>query len=111
MNNQQQNMASLAHASTYAGFLIPGGNFIVPAVILITHKDDDFVVEHAKEAVNFQISMLLLLAVLSFFSLGLIGIPFWLAALGFSVVMPVVGALAVARGDQFRYPLTLRLIQ
>ena len=50
--------ATFTHLSTLAQYFIPFGNFIFPLVIWSsTKKDSEFIDNHGKQAVNFQLSI------------------------------------------------------
>ena len=60
LDNHQKNIATFIHLSTFSRFLIPFGNFIGPLVLWIANKDkSEFIDRHGKQALNFQISILL----------------------------------------------------
>lgn len=63
MNNQSPNqdktVAALIHLSTFTQFFFPFGNFIFPLIFWTAKKNDPFVNEHGKQALNFQISLFL----------------------------------------------------
>ncbi|WZL89181.1 DUF4870 domain-containing protein [Salinimicrobium sp. 3283s] len=63
MNNQSTNpdktVAALIHLSTFSQFFFPFGNFIFPLIFWTAKKNDPFVNEHGKQALNFQISLFL----------------------------------------------------
>ncbi len=107
-------LAMFTHLSILIGFIIPFFGLIVPIVVWITKKDsDELATANAKEAINFQISVLL-------WSLLLVGLAFlgpmlWVAAvlavvmmIAF-IVLPIVAAVKANGGDQYRYPLTAHL--
>jgi len=72
-NNNHTNVATFIHLSTFTRFLIPFGNFIGPLVLWIINKDkSQFIDAHGKEAINFQISILVYSLII-----GLITIPFF----------------------------------
>lgn len=53
-------MATCIHLSTFARFVFPLGNFIAPIVLWVINKGkSSFVDEHGKQAINFQLSILL----------------------------------------------------
>lgn len=52
-------VASLIHISTFSKYLLPFGNFILPLILWSAKKNDPFVNEHGKQALNFQISIFL----------------------------------------------------
>ena len=63
MNNQSsrpdKTVAALLHLSTFTQFFFPFGNFIFPLIFWTAKKNDPFVNEHGKQALNFQISLFL----------------------------------------------------
>lgn len=72
IDNHQKNIATFIHLSTFSRFIIPLGNFIGPIILWIANKDKStFVDEHGKQAINFQISILLYVIIL-----GILSIPF-----------------------------------
>jgi uncharacterized Tic20 family protein len=99
---------------------------LIGAIVMwrIRAKHSPFLDDHGREAVNFQISMLIylvggsivlaLFTVLTAFIGSIITIP--LAAIGllFLVVLRIVGgvrgAMHAAKGQYYRYPMCLRLI-
>ncbi|QDO94329.1 DUF4870 domain-containing protein [Formosa sediminum] len=73
-SNHQNNIATCIHLSTFSRFFFPFGNFIAPIVLWITNRDkSDFIDRHGKQAINFQLSILLYTIVL-----GMISIPFFI---------------------------------
>jgi hypothetical protein len=79
MNNQTTNpdktIAALIHLSTFTKFFIPFGNFIFPLILWTAKKQDPFVDEHGKQAINFQISIFLYFIMLV--CIGISGIVFF----------------------------------
>ena len=56
----QKNLAAAMHLSTFSKFFIPLGNFILPLILWMMNKDkSEFVDAHGKQAINFQLSLLL----------------------------------------------------
>lgn len=74
ITNHQKNIASFIHLSTFSRFIIPFGNFIGPIILWITNKEkSEFIDAHGKQAINFQISILLYALIL-----GALTIPFFI---------------------------------
>ena len=74
VDNHQKNLATFIHLSTFSRFIIPFGNFIGPIVLWAANKDkSDFVDKHGKQAINFQISILLYAIII-----GTISVPFFI---------------------------------
>ncbi|WP_425077025.1 DUF4870 domain-containing protein [Psychroserpens sp. S379A] len=73
-DNHQKNIATFIHLSTFSRFIIPFGNFIGPIILWMANKEkSEFVDAHGKQAINFQMSILLYALVL-----GLLTVPFFL---------------------------------
>ncbi|WCO02611.1 DUF4870 domain-containing protein [Psychroserpens ponticola] len=73
-DNHQKNIATFIHLSTFSRFIIPFGNFIGPIILWMANKEkSEFVDNHGKQAINFQISILLYALVI-----GLLSVPFFI---------------------------------
>ncbi len=92
------------------------GCIIGPLIVWQIKKDEfGFVDEQGKEAVNFQISMLLYLLIsaiiwipLSFICIGAV-IPF--AIIIVDLIFLLIAAVKANDGEHYRYPLTIRFIK
>jgi uncharacterized Tic20 family protein len=74
LDSHQKNIATFIHLSTFSRFIIPLGNFIGPIILWVSNKEkSEFVDAHGKQAINFQISILLYAIIL-----GTISIPFFI---------------------------------
>ena len=108
---EQRQWAFFAHLSALSGLVIPFGNLIGPLIIWQIKKDSmPFVAEHAKEALNFQItvSIALIVSFLLFIVLiGMLLLP--LVGLG-ALILTIIAAVKANNGETYRYPFTLRLI-
>ncbi|MCE2611762.1 DUF4870 domain-containing protein [Flavobacteriaceae bacterium D16] len=72
LTKHERNLAAAIHASTLSRFFIPFGNFLIPLVLwLANRKENSFVDYNGKQALNFQISLLLYSVIL-----GIIAVPF-----------------------------------
>lgn len=101
-------MALLCHL---VGGLI---GFLVPLIIWLIKKDTmPFVDDQGKEALNFQITVLLgyvACTVIGFVTCGvgsLLVLPIWVA----SLVLGIMGGLKANEGIAYRYPFAVRLIK
>jgi uncharacterized Tic20 family protein len=85
--------------------------FFVPLVMwLVKRKESPFLDDHGKEAVNFQISLLvytLAAYILHVICIGVILVP---AISVLAVVGSSLGIAAAHRGEYFRYPACLRFL-
>ena len=100
------------HLSALAGFVVPAlGHVFGPLIVwLIKRGDSPEIDAHGKEALNFQISMLIYNLVSGVLCLVLIGFVFLAVLHILNVIFVIIAALKAGEGQIYRYPLTLRLI-
>ncbi|MGB5608763.1 DUF4870 domain-containing protein, partial [Eudoraea sp.] len=73
LTKHERNLASIIHASTLSKFFIPFGNFLIPLVLWTANKNEQkFVDYNGKQALNFQISLLLYSVILGIISVPLV---------------------------------------
>ena len=105
--------AMFCHLAGLAGYVMPiVGSIIGPLIFWQIKKDEyPFVDEQGKEAVNFQISMVLYAIVSLLLFVICVG-PFLLAAVGVvDIVLLIIAAVKANNGQSYRYPLTIRFIK
>ena len=101
--SDEKTMAILSHILT----LVVG--FIAPLVIYLIKKDESsFIAAHAKESLNFQITITIACIVLA---ITIIGILLIWAVLLVALVLVIVATIRASEGKLYRYPLTIRLIK
>jgi len=104
--------ATFVHLGIAAGLVIPLGNVIAPLVIWLVFKDRSAYVDyHGKEALNFQLTMLLAFAAGLLLIFLLIGIPILILVGLLDLVLSVVAAIRANEGERYRYPISIRFIQ
>lgn len=104
-NNDDKNIATITHLG---GILF---SFILALIVWLLKKDDsEYIAAQAKEALNFQITILLaqfIAGILVWLLIGILLIPIiWLV----NIVLCIIAAISTSKGEDYRYPLTLRLI-
>lgn len=104
-SNDDKNIATITHlAGTVFSF--------VPALIVwvLKKNDSEYLAFQAKEALNFQITILvaqLVAGVLVWILIGFLLLPIiWLL----NIVLCIIAAISTSKGETYRYPFTLRLI-
>lgn len=72
ITKHERNLSAIIHASTFSRYFIPFGNFLLPLVLWMANKSTlPYVDHHGKQALNFQISLLLYSLALVILSLPL----------------------------------------
>ncbi|HEV7424208.1 MAG TPA: DUF4870 domain-containing protein, partial [Candidatus Paceibacterota bacterium] len=96
-------LAMLAHILTIVGSFIP------PLVIYLLKKDESpFVASHARESLNFQITLFIVVVILA---LTIIGILFiWFVGI-IDLILVIVATVRASDNKLYRYPFTIRLIK
>lgn len=100
------NLAMLAHllgiVSSFLGALL---------IWLLKKDQSSFVDDQGKEALNFQITMLLAYMVAGFLTFVLIGLLLMPLLVAANFVLCVLAAVAASKGRRYRYPLAIRLLR
>jgi uncharacterized protein len=109
----ERTWAMLAHLSALVGLLLPLlGIVLGPLVVWLARRDESpFVAEHAKEALNFNISVLIGAVVCGLLMLVFVGFLLGTALFIAWLVMTLVAAIKASEGEIYRYPFSLRLVK
>ena len=103
--------AMCCHLSALLGYLLPFGQLIGPAVVWMAKRErSGFVDAHGREALNFQISVMLYTVVALIACFVLIGFLLLFALVLFHVAMTLYASLRAQQGDAVRYPMALRVL-
>ena len=104
---------AFCHASALLGvFIHVPGHLLAPLIVWLIKRDDAPEIDaHGKEALNFQISMLIYNIVAAFFCLILIGFAFLAILWVLNAVLVIIAAIQASDGKFYRYPMTIRFIQ
>lgn len=100
-----KNIAVLTHLAGTIFSIFPG------LIVWLLKKDENtYITGQAKEALNFQITLLIayfVSTILAFILIGflLMGI-IWIA----NIILCIIAAIAASKGENYRYPFALRLI-
>jgi uncharacterized protein len=108
-------LAALVAAFATSWFAGIAGAIAALVVWLVIRDRSNFAAAHAKEALNFNVSMFLYAVVsvlLVVFTLGLgllVAVPLWIGLALAWVIFTIVAAVKAYDGEIYRYPLTIRL--
>ncbi len=112
-SSDERTYALLLHLSLLAHLVTGGLGVLVPVVMwLIKKGDSPFIDDHGREAINFQISLILytlMTGVLAIITCGVAAILI-IGVYVLAIVGMIMAAGAANRGEYFRYPATIRLI-
>ena len=109
---EERQWAMFAHLSALIGLVIPLGSVIAPLVIWLVKKDTmPFVDDQGKEALNFQITVVIAACISAILIVVLIGILLLFAVGIAAVVLTIIAAIKANEGVAYRYPFTLRLVK
>ena len=104
-SSDDKNIAVITHLAGAMFSVIPG-----LIVWLLKKEDSPYISDQAKEALNFQITVLLIYSVCWVLMFILIGFflmfILWIA----NFVFCIMAAVAASKGETYRYPFALRLI-
>ena len=108
-----------AHWSALVGAFVALA-FLGPLLVLLVKGESPWVRRQAVESLNFQLSMLIygfvgaiLAAVFVFATLGfgaLLVLPVALAFGAWWLVFTIIGSVKASNGEDYRYPLTIRMV-
>lgn len=111
VTDEDRTWGILAHASAFAGLLVPFGNILGPLLVWLIKKDESqFVAENGKQSLNFQITWTVLIVVAGLSILvgvGLLIVP--VLALAW-LILVVIATIRASEEEVYDYPLTIDLI-
>jgi len=101
--SDEKTLALLSHVLT---FVFP---ILAPLIIYLLKKDESsFVAYHAKESLNFQISLFIICFVLFITIVGILLL--WVVGI-LALVLVIVATIRASEGKLYRYPFSIRLIK
>jgi uncharacterized Tic20 family protein len=103
----------LAHLSALAGLVLPMiGNVLGPLAVWLARRDDSaFVAAHAREALNFNITVLIAAVICMMLMLVFVGFLLGTALFVAWLVLTLIAAIKASEGAPYRYPFALRFIR
>jgi uncharacterized protein len=101
--SDEKTLALLSHVLTFAA------GFLAPLIIYLFKKDESsFVTWHAKESLNFQITIFIIIAVLFITVIGILLV--WIVGIC-ALVLVIIATIKASEGKLYKYPFSLRLIR
>ena len=111
-SSEERTWSMLMHLSGLAWMVFPFGGILAPLILWQVKKEEMPSIEaHAKNSINFQISMgiwLLASLVLTLIAIGAVG----LVVFGImSVVVPIIAGVKANEGKMHKYPMTIQFLK
>jgi len=103
----------LAHLAALAGLAVPlVGCIVGPLAVYLSRRDQsEFVTAHAREALNFNITVVIGAVVCSLLMLVFVGFILGTALFIAWLVLTLIAAIRASEGHLYRYPLSLRFVK
>ncbi len=102
-SSDDKTMAILSHVLTLAV------GFVAPLIVYLLKKDESpFIAQHAKESLNFQITLIIVIIALFITVVGILLL--WLVGI-LALVLVIVATIKASEGKLYRYPATFRFIK
>jgi uncharacterized Tic20 family protein len=101
--SDEKTMAILSHVLTFVA------GFVAPLIIYLIKKNESaFIREHAKESLNFQITILIIIVALFITFIGILLL--WIVGI-LALVFVIMATIKASEGKLYKYPFSLRLIK
>lgn len=112
LTESERNWSMLCHISAFAGFFFPFGGVIAPMIFWLSKRDESAWINiNGKAALNFNLSILLYMILVSPLVIIIIGAPIIFALVMVKIVCIIIASIKSAKGEIFRYPLSIPFIQ
>ena len=111
-SNDDRTWALIGHLSAFSAFITGIGCVIGPLIVWLVKRDTlPFAADQAKEALNFNITVMIAGAICWILVFVLIGfVLLWALAIVW-IVFTILAAIKANEGVTYRYPFALRLIK
>ena len=104
-----QNAKNLAMLCHLLGLIT---NFLGPLILWLLKKEDDaFIDSNGKEALNFQLTIMFAMiaaGILTFLCIGALLMP---VIMVLDIVFSIIACVKASNGEDYRYPLCIRLVK
>lgn len=112
VSTDDRNMAALCHLLGLVWTVTLIGGVVGPLVLWLFKKEEsEFIDFHGKQAVNFQIVMLIGYVVSAILFCVWIGILTFLVFAVVNLVFPIIGAVKASQGERYVYPFTYEFLK
>ena len=111
-DSNEKMVATFSHLGIVAGTIVPFGSVLLPLILWLVYKDkSEYVAYHAKEALNFQLTMLIGFVASAILIFVVIGIPLLIVLAIVDLVFCIIAAMRPNEGERYSYPYAFRFIK
>lgn len=104
-SNDERNIATITHLAGTVFWFVPA------LVVWVLKKDDSaYLADQSREALNFQITVLMAQFVAGLLAIILIGFVLMGIIWLLNIIFCILAAVATSKGETYRYPFCLRLL-
>jgi len=101
--SDEKTMAILSHVLTFVA------GFLAPLIIYLIKKDESkFIAAHAKESLNFQITIFIVIIVLFITIIGILLV--WVVGI-LALILVIIATIRASEGKLYKYPFSIRFIK
>lgn len=105
--SDEKTVALLSHILT----LVPGVGFLAPLIIFLIKKNESpYIGYHARESLNFQITLFFAYLIFGVLCLILIGFLMLMVVGIAHLVLVIIATVRASEGNLYRYPVNIRLV-
>lgn len=105
----------ICHLSALCAYVgIPFGNILGPLIVWQIKKNEIPAVNaHGKAAVNFQITMTIVMIACIFpvFCVNIFAIPLILIVAAAAIILPIIAGIKANNGEEFKYPFSFEFVK
>ena len=112
LSETERNWAMFCHLSAFAGFFFPFGGTLGPLICWLSKRDESAWVNiYGRNALNFQLSMLLYIVLTLPLCFIIVGFPILGFLITMKIICIIIASVRASKGELFRYPLVIPFIQ
>ncbi|MDY6834293.1 MAG: DUF4870 domain-containing protein [Chloroflexota bacterium] len=112
ITSDEKTFALISHLAPLATGVVAVGHIILPLLILLLKgKESKFVEDHARESLNFQITITIYWIVTILLMFVLVGFLLAINLVIMQIVFMIKAMLKAGNGEQYRYPLCIRFVK
>lgn len=112
ISKEERDWAMYCHLSAMLVLIFPYAHIIAPLILwMMKRESSTFIDDQGKEALNYNLSIMIYLTIAGISSCLFIGVPVFVGLVLFDLVIMVVAGIQASKGIYYRYPITIRFIK